>query len=57
MMIYCGGALTTIPSRPANTPAYSHAYKYIAFDGLRRLATGQRTAANPLSVWGAPGSK
>jgi NAD(P) transhydrogenase len=27
-----------------NTPTYSYAYKYAAFDGLRRLVSAQRAA-------------
>ena len=45
MLIRCGGTLNTIANMSLNTPTYSYAYKYAAFDGLRRLATtGRRTA-------------
>ena len=40
MVIRCGGTLNTIANMSMNTPTYSYAYKYAAFDGLRRLATG-----------------
>jgi NAD(P) transhydrogenase len=45
MVIRCGGTLNTIANMSLNTPTYSYAYKYAAFDGLRRLATARRTAA------------
>jgi NAD(P) transhydrogenase len=45
MVIRCGGTLNTIANMSFNTPTYSYAYKYAAFDGLRRLATARRTAA------------
>jgi len=45
MAIRCGGTLNTIASMSLNTPTYSYAYKYAAFDGLRRLATTRRAAA------------
>ncbi len=38
MVIRCGGTINTIASMSLNTPTYSYAYKYAAFDGLRRLA-------------------
>jgi NAD(P) transhydrogenase len=45
MVIRCGGTLNTIANMSFNTPTYSYAYKYAAFDGLRRLVTpGRRTA-------------
>ena len=46
MVIRCGGTLNTIANMSLNTPTYSYAYKYAAFDGLRRLATSQSTAAS-----------
>ncbi len=55
MVIRCGGTLNTISNMSLNTPTYSYAYKYAAFDGLRRLATAR--GDNPLSVREAPGSK
>ena len=39
MVIRCGGTMNTIANMSMNTPTYSYAYKYAAFDGLRRLAT------------------
>ncbi len=38
MVIRCGGTMNTIANMSLNTPTYSYAYKYAAFDGLRRLA-------------------
>ncbi len=38
MVIRCGGTLNTIANMSMNTPTYAYAYKYAAFDGLRRLA-------------------
>ena len=38
MTIRCGGTIDTIANMSLNTPTYSYAYKYAAFDGLRRLA-------------------
>ncbi|MBS0577795.1 MAG: FAD-dependent oxidoreductase [Proteobacteria bacterium] len=42
MLIRCGGTLNTLANMSLNTPTYSYAYKYAAFDGLRRLAAGRR---------------
>ena len=47
MVIRCGGTLNTIANMSLNTPTYSYAYKYAAFDGLRRLASARRTATIP----------
>ena len=44
MALRCGGTLNTIANMSFNTPTYTYAYKYAAFDGLRRLA-GTRKAA------------
>ncbi|MDZ4837668.1 MAG: FAD-dependent oxidoreductase [Candidatus Melainabacteria bacterium] len=41
MAIRCGGTVNTIANMSMNTPTYSYAYKYAAFDGLRRLAKGK----------------
>jgi NAD(P) transhydrogenase len=38
MVIRCGGTLNTIVNMSMNTPTYAYAYKYAAFDGLRRIA-------------------
>jgi NAD(P) transhydrogenase len=43
MAIRCGGTMNTIANMSMNTPTYSYAYKYAAFDGLRRLATARTT--------------
>jgi NAD(P) transhydrogenase len=45
MLIRCGGTLNTITNMSLNTPTYSYAYKYAAFDGLRRLAAARKRAA------------
>jgi NAD(P) transhydrogenase len=42
MVIRCGGTMNTIANMSFNTPTYSYAYKYAAFDGLRRLASSRR---------------
>ena len=42
MVIRCGGTMNTIANMSFNTPTYSYAYKYAAFDGLRRLAAVRR---------------
>ncbi len=44
MVIRCGGTMNTIANMSFNTPTYSYAYKYAAFDGLRRLVSAQREA-------------
>jgi NAD(P) transhydrogenase len=43
MVIRCGGTLNTIANMSFNTPTYSYAYKYAAFDGLRRLAASGKS--------------
>ena len=47
MVIRCGATLNTIANMSMNTPTYSYAYKYAAFDGLRRLASHAGKAAVP----------
>ena len=42
MVIRCGGTMNTIANMSMNTPTYSYAYKYAAFDGLRRHAMSRR---------------
>jgi NAD(P) transhydrogenase len=37
MAIRCGATVNTIANMSMNTPTYSYAYKYAAFDGLRRV--------------------
>lgn len=44
MVIRCGGTMNTIANMSMNTPTYSYAYKYAAFDGLRRLVSREREA-------------
>ncbi len=44
MAIRCGGTMNTIANMSMNTPTYSYAYKYAAFDGLRRLISREREA-------------
>jgi NAD(P) transhydrogenase len=44
MVIRCGGTINTIANTSLNTPTYSYAYKYAAFDGLRRLASPKKEA-------------
>jgi NAD(P) transhydrogenase len=44
MVIRCGGTINTIANTSLNTPTYSYAYKYAAFDGLRRLASSKKEA-------------
>ena len=39
MAIRCGATVNTIANMSMNTPTYSYAYKYAAFDGLRRIMT------------------
>jgi NAD(P) transhydrogenase len=46
MLIRCGGTLNTIANMSLNTPTYSYAYKYAAFDGLRRLVAAGSPTAN-----------
>jgi NAD(P) transhydrogenase len=41
MAIRCAGTMNTIANMSLNTPTYSYAYKYAAFDGLRRLAVAR----------------
>jgi NAD(P) transhydrogenase len=42
MVIRCGGTMNTIANMSMNTPTYSYAYKYAAFDALRRtVSTGK----------------
>ena len=38
MAIRCHGTIDTIANMSMNTPTYAYAYKYAAFDGLRRIA-------------------
>jgi NAD(P) transhydrogenase len=53
MVLRCGGTLNTIANMSMNTPTYAYAYKYAAFDGLRRVAPAGKEArdesAQPIS--------
>ena len=42
MVIRFGGTINTIANMSINTPTYCYAYKYAAFDGLRRLVSAGR---------------
>jgi NAD(P) transhydrogenase len=44
MAIRCGGTANTIANMSMNTPTYSYAYKYAAFDALRRGMATQKVA-------------
>lgn len=44
MAMRLGGTMNTIATMSFNTPTYSYAYKYAAFDGLRRLALAEGRA-------------
>lgn len=57
MVIRCGGTLNTIVNMSLNTPTYSYAYKYAAFDGLRRLAIARRMQTISQGAREAPGSQ
>ena len=46
MVIRCGGTLHTIANMSMNTPTYAYAYKYAAFDGLRRIAAAGKESLN-----------
>jgi NAD(P) transhydrogenase len=41
MVIRCGGTMSTIANMSMNTPTYSYAYKYAAFDGLRKCVDSE----------------
>ena len=44
MAIRCGGTANTIANMSMNTPTYSYAYKYAAFNALRRGMVAQKAA-------------
>ena len=46
MAIRCGGTLNTIANMSMNTPTYAYAYKYAAFDGLRRIAAAGKESVD-----------
>src|SRR4051794_18985755 len=52
MIIRFGGTMNTIANMSFNTPTYSYAYKYAAFDGLRRLVSTEKQAQVVLNVTG-----
>src|SRR5260370_28773620 len=49
MVIRCGGTLSTIANMSMATPTYAYAYKYAAFDGLRRQPERNRSVSQPNS--------
>jgi NAD(P) transhydrogenase len=49
MVIHFGGTLSVFDEVSMNTPTYTYAYKYAAFDGFRRL---HHNGAHPASVAG-----
>jgi NAD(P) transhydrogenase len=51
MVIRLGGTMNTIANMSLNTPTYSYAYKYAAFDGLRRLVSA-KTQAHAVESYG-----
>jgi NAD(P) transhydrogenase len=46
MVIRCGGTLHTIANMSMNMPTYAYAYKYAAFDGLRRIAAAGKESVD-----------
>jgi NAD(P) transhydrogenase len=52
MVIRCNGTMSTIANMSLNTPTYSYAYKYAAFDGLRRVAATRRGRSSPMAAEG-----
>ena len=46
MAIRCGGTMKTIANMSMNTPTYSYAYKYAAFDGLRKCVGSKGSTRN-----------
>ena len=46
MVIRCGGTLNTIANMSMATPTYAYAYKYAAFDGLRRIAAAGKDSVD-----------
>ena len=49
MLIRCGGAINMLANMSINTPTYSYAYKYAAFDGLRKCSSS-RTREHAVEV-------
>ena len=54
MVIRCGGTLNTIANMSMNTPTYAYAYKYAAFDGLRRIAAAGKESPDESAKWLSP---
>jgi NAD(P) transhydrogenase len=52
MAIRCGGTANTLANMSMNTPTYSYAYKYAAFDALRRMAAAEGRVAEVASITG-----
>ncbi len=50
MTIRCAATMNTIMNMSMNTPTYAYAYKYAAFDGLRRVMTAAPSEVNLRSV-------
>jgi NAD(P) transhydrogenase len=50
MAIRCGATLSTIANMSMNTPTYSYAYKYAAFDGLRKVIPAARPVERPADL-------
>jgi NAD(P) transhydrogenase len=48
MVIRCGGTMSTIANMSMNTPTYSYAYKYAAFDGLRKCVDSKASTRGDL---------
>ena len=46
MVLRCHGTVNTIANMSMNTPTYAYAYKYAAFDGLRRLRSAGSAKEN-----------
>jgi NAD(P) transhydrogenase len=47
MAIRCGGTMSTFANMSLNTPTYSYAYKYAAFDAMRRLSMLSKKREQP----------
>ena len=52
MVIRCGGTMNTIANMSMNTPTYSYAYKYAAFDGLRKCAGSKAVKRSMVTAQG-----
>jgi NAD(P) transhydrogenase len=56
MVIRCGGTMNTIANMSMNTPTYSYAYKYAAFDGLRKCVGSKGSTRTDIASLGAVGA-